>query len=291
MTFLIAQPVFTVGCYPVFCLLFCCHCDKNLLRGRSREVIAPAFEFPRKEAAMRRLMGTLLPIMFLPLSLSAEGFWIKKDFTEWSVKECWKMLNDSPWAKSQTITEVFIEEIGEPGSVPSREHAPQITYLAQIWSAEPIRQAVVRQSRLGPEFNKLPAPQRQDIEAQQASLLEQKFPDRIVVRVEYSTTVPAYERALAQYWQSRPRGAWMQDTSLNASSGRHSPVDAQVAGGAGGYFILVFAREANGVPVIGLKDKSFAIELQCPAIEKLPSQRILMEFKSKDMAFKGTPAF
>jgi hypothetical protein len=65
----------------------------------------------------------------------------------------------------------------------------------------------------------------------------------------------------------------------------------QVAGGAGGYFTLVFAREANGGAVIGLKDKSFAIELQCPAIEKLPSQRMLIEFKLKDMAFKGTPAF
>jgi hypothetical protein len=236
-------------------------------------------------------MVTLLPILFLPLSLSAQGFWIKKDFSEWSVRECSKLLNDSPWAKSQTITEIFIEEIGEPGSVPNREHAPQITYLAQIWSAEPIRQAVVRQSRLGPQFNKLSAPQREAIVAEQASLLEQKFPDRIVVRVEYSTSVPVYERSLASYWQTRPSGAWTQDTFLNASSGRRSPVDVQVAGGAGGHFMLVFAREVNGVPVIGPKDKSFAIELQCPAIEKLPSQRILMEFKLKDMAFKGTPAF
>ena len=240
---------------------------------------------------MRRWVGVLLPILFLPLSSSAEGFWIKKDFTEWSARECSKLLNDSPWAKSQTITKIFIEEIGEPGSVPSREHAPQITYLAQIWSAEPIRQAVVRQGRLGPEFNKLSVPQREAIEAQQASLLEQKFPDRIVVRVEYSTTVPAYERALASYWQTRPRGVWTQDTFLNSSSGRHSPVDVQVSSGAGGDFVLVFAREVNGEPVIGPKDKSFAIELQCPAIEQLPAQRLLMEFKLKNMAFKGKPAF
>jgi hypothetical protein len=241
---------------------------------------------------MRRWVGVLLPILLLPLSSSAEGFWTKKDFAEWSAKECSKLLNDSPWAKSQTITEIFIEEIGDnPSSVPNREHAPQITYLAQIWSGEPIRQAVVRQARLAPEFNKLPAQQRQAIEAQQASVLEQKFPDRIVVRVEYSTTVPAYERALASYWQTRPLGAWNQDTFLNAKSGRHSPVDVQVASGAGGDFILVFAREVNGGPVIGPKDKSFAIELQCPAIEKLPAQRILIEFKLKDMAFKGKQEF
>ncbi len=192
---------------------------------------------------MRRLMRTLLLIMFLPLFLSAEGFWAKKDFAVWSARECLKLLNDSPWAKSQTITEIFIEEIGDnPGSVPSREHAPQITYIAQIWSAEPIRQAIVRQARLDPAFNKLPESQRQAIEAQQAQLLEQSFPDHIVVRVEYSTTVPAYERALASYWQTRAQGAWIQDTSLSSSSGRHAPVDVQVAGGAGGYFVLVFAR-------------------------------------------------
>ncbi len=241
---------------------------------------------------MHRWIGTFLLTVLVPVSLYAEGFWVKKDFTQWSVRECAKLLNDSPWAKSQTITEIFIEEIGEnPSSVPSREHAPQITYVAQIWSAEPIRQAVVRQARLGPEFNKLSVSDRQAVEAQQSSLLEQKFPDRVVVRVEYSTTVPAYERALAQYWQTRPQGAWNQDTFLSSSSGRHSPVDVRVAGGAGGYFILVFARDVNGEPVVKAKDKSIAIELQCPTIEKLPGQRLLMEFKLKDMAFKGGPAF
>ncbi len=241
---------------------------------------------------MHRWIGTFLLTVLVPVSLYAEGFWVKKDFTQWSVRECAKLLNDSPWAKSQTITQIFIEEIGDnPGSVPNREHAPQITYVAQIWSAEPIRQAVVRQARLAPEFKKLSDPQRQAIEAQQARLLEQKFPDHIVVRVEYSTTVPAYERALASYWQTRPRGAWVQDTFLNSSSGRRSPVDVQVAGGGGGYFILAFAREVSGEPVITSKDKSFTLELQCPPIEKLPGQRLLMEFKLKDMAFKGSPAF
>ena len=240
---------------------------------------------------MRQRILILFQIICLPLSLSAQSFWVKKDFTEWSAQECWKMLNDSPWARSQTITQVFIEEIGQPGSVPNREHAPQISYIAQLWSAEPIRQAVVRQSRLGTEFNRLAAPQRQSIEAQQASLLEQKFSDRIVVRVEYSTTVPAYERALSSYWQTRPQGSWLQDTSLNSSSGRRSPVDVQVAGGAGGFFILVFEREVNGERAIGPKDKSFTVELQAPTIEKIPGQRILMEFKLKNMTFKGTPVF
>ena len=241
---------------------------------------------------MLRWMRAILSVSLLPLMLYAEGFWTKKDFTEWSLKECSKLLNDSPWAKNQTITSIFIEEIDvQPGSVPSREHAPQITYVAQIWSAEPIRQAIVRQARMGPEYGKLPASQRQAIDAQQASLLEQKFPDHIVVRVEYSTTVPAYERELAHYWQTRARGAWDQDTFLNASSGRFSPVDVQVAPGAGGYFILLFPRVVNGTPVAGPKDKSLNIELQCPPIEKVPGQRILMEFKLKDMAFKGQPAF
>ena len=241
---------------------------------------------------MCRWIGVILMVTCLPPSLSAEGFWVKKNFAEWSARECAKLLNDSPWARSQTITEIFIEEIGDnPGSVPSREHIPQITYIAQIWSAEPIRQAIVRQARLDPAFNKLPESQRQAIEAQQAQLLEQSFPDHIVVRVEYSTTVPAYERALASYWQTRAQGSWIQDTSLNSSSGRHAPVDVQVAGGGGGYFVLVFARLENGEPVIRAGDKSFVLEIQCPAIEKLPAQRLLAEFKLKNMAFKGKPAF
>ncbi len=240
---------------------------------------------------MRIRVLVLFSMICFPLSLSAQGFWVKKDFNEWSARECGKMLSDSPWARGQTITRVFIEEVGNPSSVPSREHAPRITYVAQIWSAEPIRQAVVRQFRLGPEFDRLSASQRQSLEAKQASLLDEKFSDRIVVRVEYSTTVPAYERALSSYWQNRTQGAWMQDTFLNASSGRHSPVGVQVERGAGNFFVLAFPREIGGKPVIGPTDKSFIVELQAPEIETLPAQRILLEFRLKNMAIKGKVVF
>jgi hypothetical protein len=223
--------------------------------------------------------------------LRAQGFWIKKEFQKWSAKECSKLLSDSPWAKSRTIAEVLIQPLGEPGAVPGRDEAPQITYIGRLWSAVPIRQAAVRLAQLSPAYSKLAPQERQAMETRQASLLAEKFPDSIVVRVEYSTTVPAYQADLAQYWQSRPADLWKQDMYLNAASGRHTPVDVRVAGGDGGVFELIFPREANGQPVVRLTDKSFSVEFAAPAIGRLPSGRVLLEFKLKDMALNGQPVF
>jgi hypothetical protein len=155
----------------------------------------------------------------------------------------------------------------------------------------PIHQATVRLAQLNPAFSKLAPQKRQAIKTQQTSLLTKKFPNRIVMQMEYSTTTPAYQLDLAQYWQTRPANLWKQDTYLNASSGRHVPVDVRVAGGGGGLFELIFPREANGQPVVLLTDKSFSVEFEAPAIGRLPGGRVLLEFKLKDMALKGQPVF
>ena len=238
----------------------------------------------------KRHMALLMTIL-LPLALRAEGFWVKKDYGEWSARECAKLLQNSPWSKMRTFTAILIQELSQPSAVPGREHAPQISYVAMLWSALPVRQAVVRQAQLDAAFLRLPIERRQALEAQQVALLQESFADRIVIRMEYATNARVYERELATYWQSQPEEFWKQKFYLNTSGGRHSPLAVRIAPGAGGSFELVFARAANGEPFIRAADKSFSVDFDSPAIGAIPGGRALMEFKLKDMMIGGRPIF
>ncbi len=45
-------------------------------------------------------------------TVRAAEFWEKKDFRQWSEKECRKLLGNSPWAKQYVLSQVFIEDMG-----------------------------------------------------------------------------------------------------------------------------------------------------------------------------------
>jgi len=242
-------------------------------------------------ASMRKGIKSVLLLALAPLLLHAQGFWVKKSHEQWSAKECAKLLRDSPWAKSRTISAVLITPIGQPSATPGRESNPELTYAVQLLSALPVRQAMIRQTRLSADFAKLSADARQTLEARQAKLLAEEFKNHIVVRVEYSTNVPSYAQDMARYWQTRPLPMWQQDTFLVTSSGRISLVDVWVAGGAGGLFELTFPRMVNGQPVVRDTDKSFSLEFQSPAFGPIQGERVLLEFKLKDMALDGRLIF
>jgi len=239
---------------------------------------------------MLRRWAIILLLVLHPSWLAAQGFWVEKNFDQWSLKECLRLLQDSPWTQSKTLTRVFIQSSAQAAAVPGREETPQITYAAQIWSAAPIRQAAVQKTRLSKEYKNLDAQKRQEIEANAASLLKDTFSDRIEMRVEYSTTAPAYEQSLAAYWQNRPSALWLQNTFLITSTGKHSPARVRNEG-ITGYFVLVFPRTVDGRPLISATDKGFSLDFYSPAIEVFPSEHILLEFKLKDMTIQGIPVF
>ncbi len=238
---------------------------------------------------LRRWAITFL-LVLQPSWSAAQDFWVKRNFDQWSLEECLRLLRDSPWTKSVTFTRVFIQSSAQAAAVPGRDDTPQITYAAQIWSAAPIRQAAVQRTRLSKEYASLNEQMRQETEANAASLLKDAFSDRIEIRVEFSTTTPAYEQPLAAYWQNRPSAIWQQDTFLITATGKHPP--AQVCKeGLAGYFVLVFARTVDGRPVIGATDKGFSLDFYSPAVGVLPTEHVLLDFRLKEMTIRGIPVF
>ncbi len=84
-------------------------------------------------------------------STLAQGFWANKEYQSWTLQDCQQLLKDSPWAGSYGIARVNMQVVGQPSAVAGREEAPTITYVAQLWSARPIRQAIVRKQQLDPK--------------------------------------------------------------------------------------------------------------------------------------------
>ncbi len=229
--------------------------------------------------------------LWCTVSAFAQGFWEKKPVSEWSPRECQKLLTDSPWAKSRVLGDVLIEQIGDPSSVDGREGNPWLSYAAKFWSARPVRQAYVRQLRLAKDFQALPQEQKQKIEEQNERMLSAEYSDRIVLVVGFSTNVESYRRDLIRYWQTRPSAIWATDTFLLAGKGRISPLGVAVAPGVGDQLELTFPRSSDGQPVVGPNDKSISLEFVHPNIGVLKSERMLFNFKIKDMTVAGKPVF
>jgi hypothetical protein len=52
----------------------------------------------------RRFLVVGIPLLLLISSLNASGQWDKKPQAEWTEKDAIKVLNDSPWGRTQTFT-------------------------------------------------------------------------------------------------------------------------------------------------------------------------------------------
>ena len=221
----------------------------------------------------------------------AQGFWQKKAPGDWTLRECEKLLTDSPWAKSRTIGDVLIEDLEKAGSIDGREGHPWIAYTARFWSAPPVRQAFVRQRQLSKDFLALLPEQKRSVTEGNDRILSTEFPDRIVLLVAYATNVDSYRRDLARFWQTRPAAIWSMDTFLITGRGRIPPLEVQVVPGEGGQFELHFPRTANGQPVISSSDKTVSLEFIHPDVGVLRTERILFSFKVKEMIFGGAAVY
>src|SRR5215471_2763888 len=97
-----------------------------------------------------------LPILFAILSLTASAQWEKKPYTDWSEKDAQKVLNDSPWGKTQVFStpgEMFRSPTsGRQGTAtrtePNPAQALHLSLHVRLLSARPRRQAYSLLGRL-----------------------------------------------------------------------------------------------------------------------------------------------
>lgn len=243
---------------------------------------------------MKKRRSFLLLGLLLGCLAASQGteFWDKKEYREWSERECRKLLEDSPWARTYTLSRVLIEPLQTPSTERAREPHPQITYHVQFWSALPIRQALVRLQQIQQKYDRMTPAEQQAFDQQAEKFLAARFPDTVVLHVAYGSNVQVDDRELARHWQIQTTETLKNFVFLINSGGDKVPLLRYVSGGgARREFQLIFPREYEGRPLVGPEDKSLKLEFIHPRIGEQSESRVLIEFKVKKMLMRGAVVY
>jgi len=223
---------------------------------------------------MRRFAFAIPAILIVTvLGTWAGDGWVDKDWKQWSKDDVNLILQDSPWskgwAKGQVNTSSAVPSVsgaGQEGA--AAENAPTIHYYLQIRSAEPVREAVIRQFQLDQGYDtSMTDAQKKSFDQQAAQFLNRKYDDVINVHVVYSSNIQEFERELAVHWQNIRQDSVPDDFYLITERGDRVAPTRYVAPKTGTYeFDLSFPRLVNGEPVIHAADKTFSIQFINPAV-------------------------
>jgi len=263
---------------------------------------------------MRRLGWLALVVLGLGMaqSATAQEFWDKKSYKEWSKDQVKKMLQDSPWASHAGAVDVQTVAFTSSSSQ-GQDSEQKIDYYAQIRSALPVRQAIIRRAMIDNKYDKMAPADKKLFDSSAEQYLARVYPDVIVITVEYGSNVETVDRELARYWQSAASSEIMVNIYLIGQKGiRIHPTAYQAETGAGRAFQLLFPRTVDGVPVLGSDIKSLKLELPAPSFDTarersatsatadngrsnpnantsrgLKESRTFFEFKVDKMTFKG----
>jgi hypothetical protein len=242
---------------------------------------------------MRKLIHPLLLLLFLGGIVSAQSkeFWAKKDYREWTDKECRKLLEDSPWANHYTFSQVFIDPLQTNSTDRERQQNPNIEYKVQIRSALPVRQALVRLSQINNKYDQMTEDGRKAFDQNAEKFISGGSPDLVVMHVRYSANVQNDDRDLARHWHAQTAETLKNFIFLIGGGGVKVPLSGYRPGdGAAREFQLVFPREYNGRPLVGPGAKSLMLEFNHPNIRGTAG-RVLIEFKVEKMTIQGTVVY
>lgn len=213
-----------------------------------------------------------------PLAISAQ--WNKKPYTEWSEKEATKLLNDSPWGQTQTLTDT--SQMTGQGRLDSGQSRIADVFSVHIrirfLSAKPVRQAISHLMEM--KNRETISPQ---VVAQLKAFAAADFPDYIVVTV---TSESDKASALLQQTQAAfyklTTSELKNNTYLMAGGQRIFIKEYQPPGKDGLGARYIFPRMVDGKPFITAETGDVLFRSEPAGFTKLN-----MRYKVKDMMFAG----
>jgi hypothetical protein len=237
------------------------------------------------------LLFMLIFIICTVTAAATKDFWEKKEYKEWSEKDCRKMLEDSPWAK--------IYEVRSTGYIPlttSDVQHPFIRYQVQFRSALPVREAIVRQTQIENNYDDLSAKQQKTDDKQTDPFLNANYDNYVVVYVSYTTNHRNVLTELNNHWEIQNADKLKFSVYLTGEKGVKIEL-AQYAYYEGvGAFQFVFPRKKDSQEVIGPEDKYLTVEFPYPGVGATKPQGLnverpfrkgtaFVEFKTKNMTY------
>jgi hypothetical protein len=214
----------------------------------------------------------------------------EKPWTEWTQKEAEKILGNSPWAQTQTDTdtsEMFFSPTNDPrtsgsGTNPegrlasgANNQAVNVKFIVRIFSARPIRRALVRLM----ELKQKPEPAfAQRLHA----FADVKSTESIILTVTYETPDQRYGQTVMQAMNSAITATLKNQTYLERD-GKRLFLEEYIPPGKDGFGArFIFLRNLDEKPFIegNSGDVRFIAQfLRGPRIDRV--------FKVGDMMYEG----
>jgi hypothetical protein len=218
----------------------------------------------------------------------------KKDrpWADWSKKEAEKVLEDSPWAQTQTdsdTSQMFYSPTSDP-RLTGRETSTtggrlgegatnqtvNVKFHVRFYSARPIRQALVRLM----ELQQKPTT---EVAAKLTAFAEFQSKESTIVTVTFESNDQRYSGSVMQAFNSAVTATLKNNSYLERSDGKRLFLEEYVPPGKDGFGArFIFLRELNGQPFI-TKD---AGEVRFYA-EYSNGIKINRRFKIADMIYGG----
>jgi hypothetical protein len=251
------------------------------------------------EAVMRRYVATFLFIFSVAVitTFAADDYWVKKDWHKWSKDEVKRMLQDSPWSKpliekQPATTDALPHNSGAAANGSVGEGATELDYYLQLRSAQPVREAFIRQQEILQNYDKMGADEKKAFDQKTDDYLKRTFDNEIVLHVVYSSNVQTFQLAMMRAWQDYPDGVVPRDLLLiNERGDRVLPVRWVSPRSGVSEFEAVFPRTRNGEPIIQNTDKEFSIQIPQPKVGtgtgSFAYVRGLAQFKVDKMTVDG----
>jgi hypothetical protein len=238
---------------------------------------------------MKRVLLLSMAALLVSVPLSASAQWEKKPYTEWTEKEALKVLNDSPWGRTQVYTSPVTLFRGPTGSrqgntgqgntSPSTANATHINFRIRFLSAKPVRQAVTRLLELNQKKG-----MGDELAAHLRSFTSGEFLDLIVITVACDSTEPGVNVQEAMgLLRTRSTAALKNNTYLEIKGGKRiflQEYQPPRPDGLGARFL--FPRLVDGEPFITPESQEihFFTELS-------GNYRLDKRYKVKDMMYEG----
>ncbi|HUS19376.1 MAG TPA: hypothetical protein VMZ25_06980 [Terriglobales bacterium] len=238
-------------------------------------------------------------------TLFAQEFWESKQMTSWSEKETKQLLEDSPWTKKFSFSQVVILEIGRNADAYDRDSNKELWYRAQFWSARPLREARVRSMQIQSKYDQLKPKDKAAFDEKAKGFIETPFSDIVIVRITYGSSVVEFERKMAHYWSSQTMDLQKNKMFLVVEGKRIPILSLQQSPSGSNEFYMIFPRQIDGEPVLSKSYSKVGIEFQHPEITGFNSgtgttsapvsqdtaQRVWLEFKPQNMTYHGQLVF
>ena len=231
--------------------------------------------------------------LLLPLSLTAQ----KKDkpWTGWSKKDAEKMLNNSPWAQTQTDTDtsqrLYARTVdSNPTLSPDRTTAGtnarlargaineeiDVKFRVRFFSARPVRQALARLI----ELEQKPAA---EFVAKLHDFAEMKSVNSIIIAATFDSSDRAYFGTIMQAFTIATTSILKNKTYLERSDGKRLFLEQYFPPGKDGFGArFVFPREFEGMPFLKPDSGDVRFHAEYPA-----GIQIDRRFKVADMIYNG----